>query len=148
MIPLNYVFTIRYEYRRIPISRLLSSYEIELSEAEQRKKHLYRHWIRPRFLQYNYIYNYRKNYYDDVIDYLDKRNKGYFIDTPRAQTWAERALRTYTHEIDRLRPIFIPSYHVNIHRADESALRKTYVNTFHAEHSHNFYHRKYKSVLY
>ncbi|KAK4877750.1 hypothetical protein RN001_010256 [Aquatica leii] len=55
---------------------------------------LFKHWIRPKFLQYNYLYDYRRNYYDDVIDYLDKRQRGLSRDVPRAQTWAERALRT------------------------------------------------------
>ncbi|XP_065361515.1 flightin [Calliphora vicina] len=55
---------------------------------------LYRHWVRPKFLQYKYMYNYRTNYYDDVIDYLDKKQVGVPRDIPRAQTWAERVLRT------------------------------------------------------
>ncbi|KAI8117674.1 Flightin [Lucilia cuprina] len=42
---------------------------------------LYRHWVRT-------------NYYDDVIDYLDKKQVGVPRDIPRAQTWAERVLRT------------------------------------------------------
>ncbi|KAM7356638.1 flightin [Cochliomyia hominivorax] len=55
---------------------------------------LYKHWVRPKFLQYKYMYNYRTNYYDDVIDYLDKKQVGVLRDIPRAQTWAERVLRT------------------------------------------------------
>ncbi|XP_054734335.1 flightin [Anastrepha obliqua] len=55
---------------------------------------LYRHWVRPQFLQYKYMYNYRTNYYDDVIDYLDKKQVGVSREIPRAQTWAERVLRT------------------------------------------------------
>lgn len=49
---------------------------------------------RPRFLQYDYMYDYRLNYYDDIIDYLDKKDKGIKSDPPKAQTWAERVLRT------------------------------------------------------
>lgn len=52
--------------------------------------------FRPKFLQYRYMYDYRTNYYNDVIDYLDKRAKGEACDVPRAQTWAERVLRTHT----------------------------------------------------
>lgn len=48
---------------------------------------------RPRFLQYNYMYDYRLNYYDDVIDYLDKKDRGIKAETPRPQIWAERVLR-------------------------------------------------------
>ncbi|XP_075159712.1 flightin [Haematobia irritans] len=55
---------------------------------------LYRHWVRPKFLQYKYMYNYRTNYYDDVIDYLDKRQSGVSREIPRPQTWAERILRS------------------------------------------------------
>lgn len=51
--------------------------------------------FRPKFLQYNYLYDYQHNYYDDVINYLDRRNKGLPVEKPRAQTWGERALRTY-----------------------------------------------------
>lgn len=48
----------------------------------------------PKFLQYNYMYNYRQNYYDDVIDYLDRRARGMPGDPPKPQYWAERVLRT------------------------------------------------------
>ncbi|XP_072764335.1 flightin [Anoplolepis gracilipes] len=57
--------------------------------------HYNHHWVRPLFLNYAYLYDYRKNYYDDVIDYLNQRQKGLFREPPRAQEWAERALRTY-----------------------------------------------------
>ncbi|XP_015602510.1 flightin isoform X2 [Cephus cinctus] len=65
-------------------------------EEEGLKKPKYNHhWVRPLFLNYGYLYDYRKNYYDDVIDYMDRRQKGLFRDPPRAQEWAERAMRTY-----------------------------------------------------
>uniref|UniRef100_A0A0K8T1N9 Flightin n=1 Tax=Lygus hesperus TaxID=30085 RepID=A0A0K8T1N9_LYGHE len=61
------------------------------------KKKLNNHWARPIFLQYNYMYNYYHNYYDDYIEYLDRRMRGIEPpEKPRPQTWAERALRTYT----------------------------------------------------
>ncbi|XP_012279045.1 flightin [Orussus abietinus] len=53
------------------------------------------HWVRPLFLNYGYLYDYRRHYYDDVIDYMDKRQKGLSRETPRAQEWAERAIRMY-----------------------------------------------------
>lgn len=53
------------------------------------------HWVRPLFLNYDYLYQYRQNYYNDVIDYLNHRQKGLFREPPRAQEWAERAMRTY-----------------------------------------------------
>lgn len=49
---------------------------------------------RPKFLQYRYMYDYRYNYYDDVLDYLDKRQKGITSEIPRPQYWAERVIRT------------------------------------------------------
>ncbi|XP_063235963.1 flightin [Bacillus rossius redtenbacheri] len=55
----------------------------------------YRYWTRPTHLQYKYLHDYRYNYYDDVIDYLDKRTRGLARELPRPQTWAERALRGY-----------------------------------------------------
>ncbi|XP_014479977.1 PREDICTED: flightin [Dinoponera quadriceps] len=57
--------------------------------------HYNHHWVRPLFLNYEYLYDYRKNYYDDVIDYLNQRQRGMYREPPRAQEWAERALRTY-----------------------------------------------------
>lgn len=40
------------------------------------------------------MYDYRYNYYDDVLEYLDKRNKGEQCELPRPQYWAERVIRT------------------------------------------------------
>ncbi|XP_044763157.1 flightin isoform X2 [Coccinella septempunctata] len=57
---------------------------------------LFKHWIRPKFQQYKCLYDYQYSYYDNVLDYLEKRSKGYRTEPPRAQTWAERALRTYS----------------------------------------------------
>ncbi|XP_053688393.1 flightin isoform X2 [Sabethes cyaneus] len=65
-----------------------------VDEFQRRKLQLYKHWVRPKFLQYNYMYNYRHNYYDDVIDYLDRRARGMPGEIPRPQYWAERVLRT------------------------------------------------------
>ncbi|XP_075991176.1 flightin isoform X2 [Anticarsia gemmatalis] len=60
------------------------------------KKLVFKHWIRPRTLRpYGYLYDYQHNYYNDVINYLDRRNKGLPVEKPRAQTWGERVLRTY-----------------------------------------------------
>lgn len=40
------------------------------------------------------MYDYRLNYYDDIIDYLDKKDRGIKSEPPKPQTWAERVLRT------------------------------------------------------
>uniref|UniRef100_A0A6P7GLM9 Calcium-binding protein NCS-1-like n=1 Tax=Diabrotica virgifera virgifera TaxID=50390 RepID=A0A6P7GLM9_DIAVI len=47
----------------------------------------------PKFLPYRYIHEYRRNYYDDVMEVLDSRKRGVRRDIPRAQTWAERICR-------------------------------------------------------
>ncbi|KAJ2954441.1 hypothetical protein O0L34_g2711 [Tuta absoluta] len=67
----------------------------EVVQGTEPKKLIFQHWVRPKFLQYNYLYRYQKNYYDDVIDYLDRRNSGMPAEKPRAQEWSERALRSY-----------------------------------------------------
>lgn len=59
---------------------------------------IYRYWNRPASFQYDYNYDYRRNYYNDVIDYLDTKVRGLNREIPRAQTWAERVLRTYTKD--------------------------------------------------
>ncbi|KAG5877475.1 hypothetical protein JTB14_029409 [Gonioctena quinquepunctata] len=64
---------------------------------------LFKHWIRPKFLGYKYLYMYRKNYYDDVMDYLDKRSRGETRDIPHAETWGERMLRTYNNKLQQHR---------------------------------------------
>lgn len=60
---------------------------------------------RPKFLPYKYLHMYRQNYYDDVMDYLDKRSHGIPRDIPRAQTWAERVLRTYSNKLTQYRMV-------------------------------------------
>ncbi|XP_066249890.1 flightin isoform X1 [Euwallacea similis] len=57
---------------------------------------LFKHWIRPKYLQYNCIYDYRKSYYEDVLAAVESRRKGYRRNIPRAQTWAERVLRSHS----------------------------------------------------
>jgi hypothetical protein len=60
---------------------------------------LCKYFNRKRNLNYSYLYDYRHSYYDDVIKYLDDRQKGTALDIPRPQTWAERALRSYPERI-------------------------------------------------
>lgn len=67
---------------------------------------------RPRFLQYNYMYDYRLNYYDDVIDYLDKKDRGIKSDIPKPQTWAERVLRTVKEWVARTFILNLDKKHV------------------------------------
>ncbi|KAL1517375.1 hypothetical protein ABEB36_001145 [Hypothenemus hampei] len=62
---------------------------------------LFKHWIRPKYLQYKCIYDYRKSYYDDVLEAIEYRRKGYRRNIPRPQTWAERVLRSQSHPVYR-----------------------------------------------
>lgn len=64
---------------------------------------LCKYFNRKRNLNYSYLYDYRHSYYDDVIKYLDDRQKGKALDLPRPQTWAERALRSYPERIRSVR---------------------------------------------
>ncbi|GLH05224.1 Flightin [Gryllus bimaculatus] len=73
-----------------------ASTQAQVSKSRDPNRPLtFRYWSRPTHLQYKYLYDYRHNYYNDVIDYLDRRSRGLTREIPRPQTWAERALRTY-----------------------------------------------------
>ncbi|KAJ8737731.1 hypothetical protein PYW08_000326 [Mythimna loreyi] len=99
-------------------------------------KLVFKHWIRPRFLQYNYLYDYQHNYYNDVINYLDRRNKGLPVERPRAQTWGERALRTYLSKGTR-----------SIKQTDSTLLRHISTGArFHRYHSKSLISRKYSRL--
>lgn len=82
----------------------------------------------------------RKNYYDDVIDYLDHRQKGLYREPPRAQEWAERAMRTYDQKnIDK-----------SIKRsADIKHITKMVVTPRHySYHTRAYYSLKYQRILW
>ncbi|XP_044253286.1 flightin [Tribolium madens] len=102
---------------------------------------LFKHWIRPKFLQYKYLYDYRHNYYDDVIDFLDKRQKGQRRDIPHPQTWAERALRTYNSKINK-----IESFRRLVN--DTKLVTETKISgAFQLHHSKSYITRRYSSIL-
>ncbi|RVE42692.1 hypothetical protein evm_012659 [Chilo suppressalis] len=104
------------------------------------KKLVFKHWIRPKFLQYTYLYDYRHNYYDDLIDYMDRRNRGMAVEKPRAQTWAERALRTYISKN-------ISSYSSRTSNRDTALLRHISTGArFHRYHSKSLISRKYSTL--
>ncbi|KAI8430738.1 hypothetical protein MSG28_000918 [Choristoneura fumiferana] len=104
------------------------------------KKLIFKHWVRPKFLQYNYLYDYRRNYYDDVINYLDRRNKGIATETPRAQTWGERALRTYLERSGS-------ASSARAARSDKALLRAVSTGArFHRYHSKSLISRKYSTL--
>lgn len=41
---------------------------------------------------------YRQFYYNDVIDYLNKRNRGISRDRPNAEEWSERMFKLYDYK--------------------------------------------------
>lgn len=91
---------------------------------------------------YKYLYDYRHNYYDDVIDYLDKRQKGIERDAPVPQTWAERALRTYASKINR-NEVFRRNLE------DKVLIEKTKRSgAFQVHHSKAYFNRRYSTLLY
>ncbi|XP_003706340.1 flightin [Megachile rotundata] len=97
--------------------------------------HYNHHWVRPLFLNYAYLYEYRKNYYDDVIDYLNQRQRGIFREPPRAQEWAERVMRTYDEKnTDK-------SY-------KRSADMKEIINMRHDPRYYSYHTRAYYSLKY
>lgn len=104
---------------------------------------LFKHWIRPKFLQYKYLYDYRHNYYDDVIDYLNRRDRGISREVPVAQTWAERCLRTYNSKIDK-----IESYRRKLEESRPLPEKKqTRRSTFMSYHSKEYMRRRYVTIL-
>ncbi|BES98293.1 Hypothetical protein NTJ_11108 [Nesidiocoris tenuis] len=111
------------------------------------RKKLNNHWARPIFLQYEYLYNYYHNYYDDYIEYLDRRMRGLEPpEKPRPQTWAERALRTYTRN-------YYPqstTYRLPRREDENTALLHTphWANTWRSTHSKDYYNRKYEAILF
>lgn len=110
-------------------------------DSYRRPVTLYKHWVRPKFLQYKYMYNYRTNYYDDVIDYLDKRQHGVDRDIPRAQTWAERVMRTNASSRN------LESYKAQ-HKEDKHLIQVLAASIkTHNYHTRAYINRKYSSVL-
>ncbi|KAK2576308.1 hypothetical protein KPH14_005672 [Odynerus spinipes] len=111
--------------------------KIKLEKIEPPKYN--HHWVRPLFLNYDYIYDYRKNYYDDVIDYLNQRQKGLYREPPRAQEWAERALRTYDQK----------NTDKSIKRsADMKHITKMRLTSrYYSYHTRAYYSMKYQKIL-
>jgi len=113
---------------------------------QARKTQLYKHWVRPRFLQYNYMYDYRLNYYDDVIDYLDKKDRGIQSEIPKPQTWAERVLRTVK---DKPHSSSYEDYEATHQSKRDNKLKITITNQINSYnyHSKSYTNRKYAGIL-
>jgi hypothetical protein len=122
--------------------------KIQKGGAAAKKTLLYKHWVRPRFLQYNYMYDYRLNYYDDVIDYLDKKDRGITSEPPKPQTWAERVLRTVKDKPHSSSYEAYEAAHRTSKRTD-SNLKITITNQINSYnyHSKGYTNRKYAAIL-
>ncbi|CRL00046.1 CLUMA_CG013334, isoform A [Clunio marinus] len=118
----------------------------KVSRDAAKKTQLYKHWVRPRFLQYNYMYDYRLNYYDDVIDYLNKKDRGVKIEPPKPQTWAERVLRTVK---DKPHSSCYEAYEAEHCSKRSNKLKITITNQINSYnyHSKGYTNRKYASIL-
>ncbi|KAH0951698.1 hypothetical protein HN011_012510 [Eciton burchellii] len=101
--------------------------------------HYNHHWVRPLFLNYTYLYDYRKNYYNDVIDYLNHRQRGIYREPPRAQEWAERTMRTYDEK--------------NMNRSCKRSADMKYIcnmrhtSRYYSYHTRAYYSLKYQKIL-
>lgn len=111
--------------------------KIKLEKIEP--PHYNHHWVRPLFLNYAYLYDYRQNYYNDVIDYLNQRQKGLFREPPRAQEWAERAMRTYDQK--------------NVDKSVKRSADMKYITgirhepRYYSYHTRAYYSLKYQKIL-
>ncbi|XP_052862688.1 flightin isoform X1 [Anopheles bellator] len=118
-----------------------------VDDFNRRKMTLYKHWVRPQFLQYNYMYDYRVNYYDDVINYLDRRSRGVQSEIPRPQTWAERVLRTQRSTPRDINDVY---NYTNIGlKRDDKKLMYTLSNQIKSYNCHSkaYTNRKYRKIL-
>lgn len=144
-------FSNHHRYR--PESPMCSSFLIprhrNIPCSTLQQKHILNYKIsiyRPKFLQYKYLYDYQHNYYNDVIDYLDRKSRGLNSEIPRPQTWAERALRTYVSKIDQ-----VEKYRRELEEKLKKATKiekKTRHSTFMSYHSKEYMSRRVSSTLW
>ncbi|XP_074030144.1 flightin isoform X1 [Leptinotarsa decemlineata] len=104
---------------------------------------LFKHWIRPKFLSYKYLYMYRKNYYDDVMDYLEKRSRGIKRELPHAETWAERMLRTYSNKVNQYR-MFTKRIQQDLEMVEKTKMS----GNFFYYHVKNTFDKQFSPLLY
>ncbi|KAG5877477.1 hypothetical protein JTB14_029411 [Gonioctena quinquepunctata] len=97
---------------------------------------------KPKFLPYKCLYDYRKNYYDDVIEVIASRRRGLNRDIPRAQTWAERMCRLRSDplwKIDRF----------DRHLEDVKLVTRTEISGgFYNYYSKEQFNRRYSKLLF
>ncbi|XP_066138959.1 flightin isoform X2 [Euwallacea fornicatus] len=123
-----------------PVAKGVEPVEAADEYLDPDKLLLFKHWIRPKFLPYKYLTDYRRNYYDDVIDFLDKRNRGITRDIPVAQTWAERVLRSCTKDT-------LQAFRLKLQ--DKRLVEETkFSGKFQLHHGKNYICKRYYSILY
>lgn len=101
----------------------------------------YTHWARNKHLQYKYLTEYSKTYYDDYIDYMNKKQCSLYREVPRPQEWAERSLKIYVKNGERLSRDDYKYWFTTKNQI------KPKCSIFHAVHSKDYYTRQYKSLL-
>lgn len=76
--------------------------EMPLAEApiveNKPKRRVSIYWKRPKSHLYEYNYDYCSNYYKGMVDYLDRKGSGVQPALPKAMSWAERSMLTYTEK--------------------------------------------------
>lgn len=72
--------------------------QLAMPEPEKRRKRVSIYWKRPKSHLYEYNFDYGANYYKGMVDYLDEKSGGYKPSPPKALSWAERALKTYSEK--------------------------------------------------
>ncbi|KAF4519562.1 hypothetical protein B566_EDAN004766, partial [Ephemera danica] len=99
----------------------------------------FKYFNRKTHLNYNYLYDYRHSYYDDVIKYLDARQRhgSSRVDIPKPQTWAERALRTYPERIRTTQ---------EVHKDSELLSRIRNSNQAYYYHSREYVNRRHSGL--
>ncbi|XP_018570531.1 flightin isoform X2 [Anoplophora glabripennis] len=103
---------------------------------------LFKHWIRPKFLPYKYISEYRRNYYDDIMEVLASRRKGIRRRIPPAQTWAERICRTRSNPVYKVEAF-------NRHLDDVKLVTKSEISgAFYNYYSKEQFNRRFSRLLF
>ncbi|VVC44661.1 Hypothetical protein CINCED_3A021051 [Cinara cedri] len=122
-----------------PPAEWRKTYKLAIEEKDRHR--IFRHWARPTRLQYDRLYEYQRNYYDDYIHYMDRRQRGLYDPVPVPQTWEERVLRSCTNDGRRLSSKDFPlvKSKLNDYVVIPSVCR--------ADHNKHYYFRQYYDYL-
>ncbi|KAJ8948758.1 hypothetical protein NQ318_017927 [Aromia moschata] len=96
----------------------------------------------PRFLHYKCLYDYRRSYYDDVMEVLSSRRKGIRRNIPPAQTWAERYCRARSDPLRKVEAF-------NRYLDDVKLVTKTEISgNFYKHYSKEQFNRRFSPLLF